>query len=89
MSWKTVKRLILSVVTVVICLAIAGMVFAGECKWVPWNESRPWLPGERYEVVAPDTLDLAHRAELAISAITGTVDLDEPANGEIWFNTLF
>ncbi len=59
-------------------------------RWEPWSECRPWLSdGERYEAVVPETLDLVHRAELAINAITGTVDVEEPANGEIWFNVIF
>ncbi|OGO36257.1 MAG: hypothetical protein A2147_11540 [Chloroflexi bacterium RBG_16_57_8] len=84
------RRKIRILAAAVISISAAGAVFAANCRWEPWTESRPSLSeGERYEAVVPDTLDFAHRAELAIGAVTGTVDVDEPANGEIWFNTLY
>ena len=39
------------------------------------------LPGTWYETIVPDTLDLAHRAELAINGITGLI---EPSDYEIY-----
>ena len=38
-------------------------------------------PGARYEATVPDTLDLAHRAELAINGITGVI---EPKDFEMY-----
>ncbi len=44
-------------------------------KNIPKFEIPPYR-GERYEDSIPDTLDIAHRAELAINALTGITDAD-------------
>ena len=43
----------------------------------------PKLPGERYQAVVPDTLDLAERAALAINGIAGAIDPD--LDHQMWF----
>ncbi len=87
MKAKVGKRQLLRAALIgAIGTAVAGSVLAETVQWRPWSpgQERPGLPGERYEAVTPDTLDLTCRAELAINAITGVVDVEEPANGEIW-----
>ena len=42
------------------------------------------LPGERYSVETPDTLDLAERATFGLSALTGVLDAD--MRYEQWFH---
>jgi hypothetical protein len=60
-------------------------------RWEPWTEGqeRPWLPGEHYDAVVPDTLDLANLAEWGLNALTGQGDLEEPSNGEAWITNVF
>jgi hypothetical protein len=43
--------------------------------------------GDYYEVTAPNTLDLAERAALAINGLTGTLDLQR--NYELYFRVYF
>jgi len=44
----------------------------------------PDYSGKRYEAMVPDTLDLAHRAELAMHGIAGTTDTDN--DYLMWFH---
>ena len=51
--------------------------------WPPPQFPAPNLPGERYQAVVPDTLDLAERAALAINGIAGGIDPD--LDHQMWF----
>jgi hypothetical protein len=53
-------------------------------KNIPAFEVPPYV-GERYEDTIPDTLDLAHRIELAINALTGITD--PSAEYEVYWQT--
>jgi hypothetical protein len=53
-------------------------------KNIPKFEIPPYC-GERYEDEIPDTLDIAHRADLAINALTGITDAD--AEYEVYWQT--
>lgn len=46
-----------------------------------------FIPGERYEAIVPDTLDLAERAEYAINAMTGA--LNEEHDYEYFWLTFY
>jgi len=50
-------------------------------------EHETLIPGERYETTAPDTLDLAERAELAVNAMAGA--LNEARDYEYFWLTFY
>ena len=56
---------------------------ADEMTYPPPEFPAPDVPGERYEAVVPDTLDLAERAAMAISGIAGGIDQD--LDHQMWF----
>ena len=80
------SHLILLAYDVAALLRFAGQPIAYIQKDVPTIDL-PAYPGDRYEAVVPDTLDLAERAALAINGLTGP--LDPMADYELYWRACF
>ena len=61
---------------IVMTMVLAAMQSGTFAMVGPKESKLPKPLGQSYEATVPDTLDLAHRAELALHGITGTVDPD-------------
>ena len=81
-----------SVLVVLLVAAATGFPAraAGPINYInpkPPEIKLPTYPGERYQAVVPDTLDLAERAKLAVRGLTGP--LDPNADYELYWYAMF